>query len=109
MKQSSKRLVGPLSANEIKSATDSLVRIAQEDCFYAELTQLHNKLPLNKCSRLLPLSPFIDEDNILRVGGRLRHAKILYSTKHPALLSNNHKLSIAIIDHFHKRHLPAGV
>ncbi|GFQ64512.1 integrase catalytic domain-containing protein [Trichonephila clavata] len=49
-----------------------------------------------------------DHSNILRVGGRLRHANLAYGHKHPILLPKRHILTDLIIRHYHKILLHAG-
>ena len=59
---------------------------------------------LNK-SRLYRLDPFLDDNEVLRVGGRLRRSNEDYVEKHPAILPKGHHLSnLAIIYHHEKVH-----
>ena len=55
-----------------------------------------------KSSSLYNLDPFIDNDGVLRVGGRLRQAKQLFEEKHPAILPRNSHLANLAIDHYHE-------
>jgi len=43
-------------------------------------------LPVAKSSSLYRLDPFIDENGILRVGGRIRRSDFSYDVKHPIIL-----------------------
>ncbi|XP_070526042.1 uncharacterized protein [Cardiocondyla obscurior] len=52
--------------------------------------------------------PFLDSDEILRVGGRLRHAPLPYDSKHPILLAA-HPLVRLIVRQFHFRSLYGGL
>ena len=54
-----------------------------------------------KKSALYRLDPFVDDNGILRVGGRLRHARLEYKEKHPALLPKGHHFSKLIVRHYH--------
>ena len=49
-----------------------------------------------------PLSPFIDDKGIIRVGGRVDEVIVSYDQKHPALLLNEHNISLLITRHMHK-------
>lgn len=62
---------------------------------------------MSKNSNILSLNPFIDTDNILRVGGPLRYAYVSYNCKHPILLPNKHAFTRLIIIHKHERQLHA--
>ncbi|XP_035215473.1 uncharacterized protein LOC118189046 [Stegodyphus dumicola] len=54
------------------------------------------------------LNPFLDEKDILRVGGRLTHATINYDSKHQILLPKNHKHTKLIFIHYHLKNFHAG-
>lgn len=60
-------------------------------------------------NRLKSLRPFMDEQNILRVGGRLNLASdISYETKHPAILPAKHRLTKLLFQTTHRRLGHAG-
>jgi len=68
---------GPIQANEYDVATIFIIKQVQSIYFDRELSDLKN-LRLAYCkSSLRHLKPFIDENNIIRVGGRLKHASTL--------------------------------
>ena len=48
------------------------------------------------------LSPFKDENGVIRVGGRVDTALVSYKTKHPILLPNKHWISYLITRHMHQ-------
>ena len=54
-------------------------------------------------SRLKTLTPFLDENNILRVGGRIDHAAVCYDVKHPVIIPQDHQLCRLVIMDCHKR------
>ncbi|XP_056006721.1 uncharacterized protein LOC130050536 [Ostrea edulis] len=51
----------------------------------------------------LTLSPFLDEDGILRVGGRLKASALSMSEKHPILSPGKHHVASILVKHFHER------
>lgn len=58
----------------------------------------------HSCSKnLCQLSPFLDENGLIRVGGRLNNANIPYIQKHPLLLPGRHRLTAILIDYHHQR------
>jgi hypothetical protein len=74
-----------LSASEIGEAEYLWIRNVQSQAYSTELRALKTKAkhigPLARQMRL-----FIDDDDILRVGGRLHNAPIAYAAKFPILL-----------------------
>lgn len=56
-----------------------------------------------KGSPLHQLDPFVDSDGIVRVGGRLRRARLEYGEKHPALLPKSHHLANLVVRHYHSQ------
>ncbi|MGR0227453.1 hypothetical protein, partial [Klebsiella pneumoniae] len=47
------------------------------------------------------LQLFIDDQGILRVGGRLVDSSLSYCSRHPILLPKNHPFTDLIVDHAH--------
>ncbi|XP_067205391.1 uncharacterized protein [Linepithema humile] len=99
---------GRLSSEELNMAIQSLVKMIQSSAFLGELKCLCNHQQLPRNSKLASLSPFLDEQGILRVGGRLQHANIPYSARHQMVLPSNHSFTRLLIQHEHSRLLHAG-
>ena len=66
---------GPLAQQELEKAEKYWVKESQKT--------LRDRL---KKGELQQLSPFTDENGIIRVGGRVDEALVSYETKHPAML-----------------------
>ena len=81
---------GPLTAHELEESRKYLIKDAQKS--------LHSHL---KKDDFQMLSPFIDDEGIIQVGGRMDKAIVLYEMKHPALLPNDHKISRLITQEAH--------
>ena len=62
--------------------------------------ELHAKYKKGKYSNL---SPFIDTDGVIRVGGRIDTNIVSYEMKHPALLPMKHWISLLITRYMHQR------
>lgn len=99
MRFSKKRNLAPTSA--ISSAELSL---AMEIVYEA----LKLGTTINAGSRLLPLTPFMDKDGLIRVGGRLKNSNLDFDACHPILLPRNHDLTQKIIRQEHIRNMHAG-
>ncbi|GFV51652.1 integrase catalytic domain-containing protein [Trichonephila clavipes] len=82
-----------LTADEVKSSTEFLAKIAQLSEFKAEIDALKKGKGVSKTSKLKALDPFLDENSLLRVGGRLCNADLPFEAKHqiiiPIPLSDN--------------------
>lgn len=100
--------VTPLSTHELQHAEFSLVRLAQQEHYAEEISDLSGGERVSKSSPLKWLNPFVDENRILRVGGRLRNAKLTHESKHPIVLSARHPLTALLASYFHEKLLHAG-
>ena len=95
-KENSKKLKEFLTADEVKNAKIAVINHIQQSIFHAELNSLKEKKPITN-SKIKELNPFIDERVTLRVGGRLKHAKIPHDSKHQIILPSNHHISELIV------------
>lgn len=103
------RVRGELTSQEIHRAHGRIVREVQAETFAGEIKGLRQGRGLPRGSRLSNLSPFLDKDGLLRVGGRLKHAPLSYAQKHPLLLPRTHHITELIIRHEHIRHWHSGL
>ena len=58
--------------------------------------------PLARKSKLLSISPFLDEKGLMRVGGRLSKADIPTSAKHQIILPDKHPVVQLLIRQYHE-------
>jgi len=106
IRHKNEKRIGQLSPLELGLALNSIIKIVQQEVFQEEIDQCTNGLVLK--SKLKFLTPFLAEDGVLRVGGRLERAAIPYFQKHPALLPKNHHVVEVLARHYHIKHLHAG-
>ena len=99
---------GPLSVDEIGKAVSYWISLSQASHFSKEIAALKAQTSLWRSSSLLSLSPFLDEDGLLRIGGRQRNSKLTYESQHPTILHENHPVSKLLIRAEHLRLLHAG-
>lgn len=106
-KNSKERLLSKLSVNEIEMAIHTIVKMVQEESFSNEIKLLKNSRLLSKNNKLRSLDPFLDQNGILRVGGRLVNANLKFDSKHPILVPSHHHFTNILIrhEHFKKLHL----
>nr|XP_055074008.1 uncharacterized protein LOC129453697 [Misgurnus anguillicaudatus] len=96
---------GSPSANTYQTAELTAIRRAQMDSFPEDYQLLKDGKPVPTNSRLLCLSPEFDVDNnLIRVGGRLRRIEgIDPSTVHPIVLDSHHPYTQLLIKDYDTR------
>lgn len=107
-KNKQNKVIDHLTSNEYQNSLNVILRHGQSEMFRDEyfIMTLGKKLPPK--NRLLSLSPFIDSDGLMRVGGRLDNSPYSYSQKHPVLLCSKHHLTKLIFLKQHSKLLHAG-
>ena len=83
-----------------ESALKAFVRTSQSAQYESIINLLRQGKELPKCNSLAQYSPFLDDDCILRVGGRLSRATVPFDIKHPIILSN-HPFAYSLVRHLH--------
>ncbi|XP_025268215.1 uncharacterized protein LOC112639179 [Camponotus floridanus] len=74
-----------LLPGELDSSLLRWLRVVQGVHYAAELAAVRESRPMPRGSHLVRLHPFIDDEGILRVGGRLKHAILTYDERHPMI------------------------
>lgn len=97
-----------LSLSEISQAKQKIIKHIQQEEFVKEIKDLKQEGNLNTKSKLLKLNPYLDENDILRVGGRLKKAHISHDMQHPIILPHSGRLTELIIEDAHQTMLHAG-
>lgn len=90
---------------ERMQAEQFIIHAVQEEAFSDEIKALKQKKEVqrNKSTKLHKLNPFMDSQDILRVGGRLTQATLHPHVKHPAILPKGHHVSRLLIRHYHEK------
>ena len=98
-----------LHPEEIRDAEEAIIRRVQIEAFPEEYQALKAKRAILPKSRLIKLSPRIDESGIIRMDGRLTNADYLpYDTKRPIILPRGHHVTKLILKHYHDQANHAG-
>lgn len=77
------------SVKDRQEAELFLIKLAQENAFSKEIKDLTQGKDIqlkDKTHKLYNLSPFVDEQGVLRVGGRLTRSSLHSHVKHPAII-----------------------
>ena len=98
--------IGSLSVEELNTSLMTCVRLYQLVDFKEDIHSLSKAKMVS--NRLRKLNPFLDKQQLLRVGGRLINSDLPEAEKHPLLLSKQSNLSRLLCVHFHKMLLHAG-
>ncbi|XP_030211216.1 uncharacterized protein LOC115542876 [Gadus morhua] len=94
------------SLEERREAELTIIKMVQEATFSQDiqLLQSDKETPVKgKANKLHRLSPFLDDQGVLRVGGRLSHAALHPQVKHPAVLPKDSHVSNLLVKHYHER------
>lgn len=97
-----------LTPEEVEAAETALISLVQQQEFNHEWQSLHQGKPVSTTSRLRWFHPFLADDQLIRIGGRLTQANLPYDTKHQILLPGKHRFSMLLAQHFHEKHLHAA-
>jgi len=86
-----------------KQTEDVVIREAQNSAFQTEIEMLRKKRPVPLSSSICTLTPFLDDKDILRLGGRIKKAPMESSHKHPIILPRKSHVALLIVRHFHEK------
>ncbi|XP_076829473.1 uncharacterized protein LOC143475509 [Brachyhypopomus gauderio] len=93
------------SLAERSEAELTIIKMSQEKALFKEIQHIKNQSMPNvrDMTKLHRLNPFLDEQGILRVGGRLSHATLHPHVRHPAILPKDSHTSMLLIKHYHEK------
>ena len=97
-----------LTPEERKAAEHWLFKEAQRKLFPKDILSLEKNKPLSRDSRLKLLNPFLDSQQILRVGGRIGNSQMSPSQKHPIILDGKDSLIEKYFHHIHQSQCHCG-
>lgn len=93
-----------------------VVKETQKTFFLEELLCLQDQKPLPRDSSIRNLCPYLDQDGIMRIGGRLNLSVLPMEQKNPIILPRKSHVAKLIVLHFHEktgahqgRHITEGV
>ncbi|XP_064644727.1 uncharacterized protein LOC135498401 [Lineus longissimus] len=116
-------MVGPLKVEDLRKAELEICKAVQQENFSKDIAVLRKlkvektekddqakgrKLQIKGTSAIYRLGPFLDEDGVLRVGGRLRRADIPSNLRHPVVLPKSSYVTTLILRHCHEKVLHGG-
>ena len=110
----------PLNVADLKEAEKAIIRNAQKRSFGEEIetikafqsrscsdhdngTNSSHHATIKRISALYKLDPFLDEDGLLRVGGRIDRSNLPTDIKHPYIIPKDCHLTKLLVAHHHQR------
>ena len=114
----------PISLDELERAEITLLKLIQRDAFYEDIARISNrsrlkpenrdsdtsrKTGVKRSSQLSRLDPFLDQNGLLRVGGRLQKLEELdEGIRHPVIVPTRGHFTDLIIRHAHQNTAHGG-
>ncbi|XP_013416153.1 uncharacterized protein LOC106177802 [Lingula anatina] len=95
--------VCPIKVQDVKAAEKMILHNAQKESYSKEICVLKQGHTLPSASSIASLNPFLDDDQLLRVGGRLKHADVSDKEKNPFVVPGDSHVSTLLIRHHHER------
>ncbi|XP_016659690.1 uncharacterized protein LOC107883680 [Acyrthosiphon pisum] len=99
---------GFISVDEMNKARSFWLMQAQSESMSNEIADLRSGKMVHRGSCLKALNPFIDDQGLVRVGGRLAYAPGQYNTRHPIVLPSKSLITKLIFNYEHIRLMHAG-
>jgi hypothetical protein len=97
-----------LTTQELDQALTCRVKMVQQISYAQEIKQLMEQQEVTSTSSLKTLHPFIDQEGLLRVGGRLQQPALPYQTIHQMILPTSHRFTKLVVSAGHLRLHHAG-
>ena len=103
------RLHGPLTVDELSDVEVIVLRQVQLESYREEVLRARKVEVLSSSSKILPVSPVLGSDGLLRGNSRLRLAdNIAWEARHPVILPRKHRVTRLIVDRLYKDSNHAG-
>ncbi|XP_055527336.1 uncharacterized protein LOC129719952 [Wyeomyia smithii] len=103
------RVTGFLSASEICVVEVTLIRQIQKTDFREDYTRLQSQISISKNSSLRYFKPImLENEQLIRIGGRLKNAPIPFGRKHPIISPKNHPFTDLMFLDKHEETLHTG-
>ncbi|XP_072401566.1 uncharacterized protein [Diabrotica undecimpunctata] len=90
---------------ELQNSERYVLKVVQNQAFKLEIQRLSSKGTLHPKSNIISLHPFINNDGLLCVGGRLRNSLFSQDKRHPVLLPFSHHVTKLLFKDIHIRSL----
>ena len=89
--------------SEHREAEIFIIKQIQLEKYEIEINHINANKPLEKGSPIVGLDPYVDEDGLLRVGGRLNNADLPKGLQNPVIIPPRCHIATLLIRHYHER------
>ncbi|CAG9087799.1 unnamed protein product [Plutella xylostella] len=97
-----------ITADEMEDILQTCIRYYQNEVYGRDIEDLKKKGKVRNKSSLITLSPFLDKNGIMKVGGRLQNAEIAETAKHPIIIPKGVHITNLIMREAHIKTLHGG-
>ncbi|CDQ97861.1 unnamed protein product [Oncorhynchus mykiss] len=102
------KMQGELTADELFDAEKYWIKVTQQQSFGQEIKLPKAGKSLNNDCKIRELKPFLDEHELLSVGGRLQQSNFTFREQHPWVLPNKYRYSEMLIQYHHEKVMHSG-
>jgi hypothetical protein len=102
------RETASLTTQDLDGALTCCIKLVQQNSYAQDSQDLTSQQEVSRTSSLKTLHPFLDQEGIMRVGGRLQQSTLPYQSIHQVILPSNHHFTKLIVSSEHIRLLHAG-
>ncbi|KAI2663492.1 Acid-sensing ion channel 5 [Labeo rohita] len=99
---------------ELSKAKICIMKSVQNECYSEDLKCINSGSNIPPNSSLWKLHPILDQNQLLRVGGRTERSDLSMNEVHPIIIPGRHHLATLLVSHYHEavkhqgRHLTEG-
>lgn len=91
----------PYTVEELKQSKNIIIRSVQQETYAEEMECTRTQRDIPKDSSLRILDPFIDEYDLLRVGGRIQESQLGHEEKRPLVIPGRHHVAYLLVQHYY--------
>lgn len=91
-----------VTSAELTKAEHIIIKAVQQEVYTEEVTCIQKNQDLPASSPLKKLHPVVDEEGLLRVGGRITHSNLPADETHPLLIPGKHYVAVLLVRHHHE-------
>ena len=92
-----------VTVQALQDAETYLTKTVQEVIYHKEIEAIKSGKSVERNSHIQSLNPYLDENGVLRVGGRLSKANLSQDEKHPAIIPKHSHWAKLLIRHYHRK------
>ncbi|XP_044754193.1 uncharacterized protein LOC123313388 [Coccinella septempunctata] len=96
-----------LTSTDLEASRIFWIKATQKVYFPHELKALQSHTPLLSSHVFSRLTAFLDNNGVIRVGGRISHSQLDPDSKHPIILPRHSQFTSLVIDETHQTTLHA--